>query len=82
MYWRVVEFLEEGSVEAVPLAWIVSPSECCWPPYSDQKLKKAISGSEAPGNMWKRYKIRIIGEIYGCISLGNSIYFLIINNCR
>lgn len=64
MYWKVVHFLKDESVEAVPTSW-VNGNECYWPPLNGMKLKAAISKGEDPAESWEAHKIRVIGGIYG-----------------
>ncbi|KAG5867947.1 hypothetical protein JTB14_020467 [Gonioctena quinquepunctata] len=67
--WRVVTFLEEDTVEAVPISWIRSPNQCLWPPFSGQKLKTAISKCMSPASDWDVHEARTIGEVYGDLSV-------------
>ncbi|CAG9817678.1 unnamed protein product [Phaedon cochleariae] len=61
-YWRVVHFISEDSVEAVPMNWIINKVSCYWP--QQHLLKVAIPKCLPPENSWKIHSIRIIGEIY------------------
>ncbi|XP_076659928.1 uncharacterized protein LOC143363219 [Halictus rubicundus] len=56
--WTVVQFIEDGSVEAVPTKWIEGEN-CYWPPLQRGRLMTAIKKLEASNNLWTKYKVKI-----------------------
>ncbi|KAL6416924.1 hypothetical protein ACFW04_014765 [Cataglyphis niger] len=42
MSWRVMYFIKENTVEAVPAAWVKDMNGCFWPPYTGLKFKNMI----------------------------------------
>lgn len=67
MEWIVVLFIEENTVEAVPISWL-HDNLCYWPPYTGKRLKQAISICEKPVlGSWPLFKVRQLGHghIYG-----------------
>lgn len=55
--WTVVQFVEDGTVEAIPSNWIQGDM-CHWPPYFHQKLVMAIRKCEALNTCWPTHKIK------------------------
>lgn len=60
--WAIVIFINENSVECVPLNWIVQNNKCYWPPYKGSKLNSAIAICEEPEDNWILHKVRRINE--------------------
>ncbi|XP_045460417.1 uncharacterized protein LOC123686008 isoform X2 [Harmonia axyridis] len=67
--WRVVHFLKEDTVEAVPVSWLRGSNQCHWPPFNRLKLKTAINKCMPPSSNWDVHETRVIGEIYGDLSV-------------
>lgn len=65
MNWRVVHFIKENTVEAVPASWVNGGNGCFWPPYSGLKLRGLIKNCTSPAHDWDLYQYRLIGELYG-----------------
>lgn len=55
--WTVVQFLEDGTVEAVPTNWI-DGNVCYWPPLHGARLMTAIKKLESRSNSWSHHLIR------------------------
>lgn len=60
--WVIVIFVQENSVECVPLIWIIENTKCYWPPYKGSKLKSAIAMCEEPEDSWIVHNVRRINE--------------------
>lgn len=65
MSWRVVHFIKENTVEAVPASWVKDINGCFWPPYSGLKLRTVIKNCTPPAHDWDLHQSRLIGELYG-----------------
>ncbi|XP_029677165.1 uncharacterized protein LOC115243974 isoform X1 [Formica exsecta] len=72
MSWRVVHFIKENTVEAVPASWVKDINGCFWPPYSGLELKNLIKNCTPPSYDWDLYHSRPIGELYGDLSVAKS----------
>ena len=64
--YSVVHFVEENSVEAVPVIWLSADKKhCLWPNAKDKKsIRRLKKKSSPPGSDWTTYAIRILGT-YG-----------------
>ena len=70
MMYAIVEFVEEGTVEAVPRSWVhvstslgVDDQKCCyWPPsYTKQsRLTKMVRDCQEPDASWDVHHIRVL----------------------
>lgn len=60
--FAVVEFLEEQTVECIPLLWIAEDKSCAfWPGFvSRMKLRKAVKLEIPPEPKWKSFAIKIM----------------------
>ncbi|XP_076234998.1 uncharacterized protein LOC143179588 isoform X2 [Calliopsis andreniformis] len=56
--WTIVEFVDDGSVEAVPSTWIQN-DVCHWPPLPQNRLINAIKKCEPLQLSWPRHKIKV-----------------------
>lgn len=56
--WTVVQFIEDGTVEAVPTNWI-DGNVCYWPPLQQGRLMTAIKKLERHSTSWSQHLIRI-----------------------
>jgi len=65
MSWRVVHFIKDDTLEAVPASWVKDINTCFWPPYNGLKLKNLIKNCTPPADDWDLYQSRLIGELYG-----------------
>lgn len=66
MEWKIIHFLVDNVVEAVPSAWVFD-DVCYWPPYKGSKLTQAISSCISPiFGEWEMCQIRqlVNGQIY------------------
>ncbi|CAH0555033.1 unnamed protein product [Brassicogethes aeneus] len=61
--WVIAKFFDENTVEAVPEKWFTAATTCCWPPYSGNRLKKAILTCEEPQSNWQPNKARLLTKI-------------------
>lgn len=57
--WTVVRFEDENVVEAVPTTWI-SNNTCYWPPYTIEKVLKAIKDHAVCDRSWTSYEVYIL----------------------
>lgn len=67
MRWAVVKFMEENTVEVVPLLWYVNDrEECFWPPLNTKKSKIAnfIEKCQEPLSDWVVCHAKLLGK-YG-----------------
>jgi len=60
--WYIVKFLEENSVEAVPVNWFKDLNHCYWPPYKDTVVAEAIRLNEVPSKSWKLYNCKLLSK--------------------
>ncbi|KAL5234629.1 hypothetical protein ACI65C_002039 [Semiaphis heraclei] len=60
--WYIVKFLEENSVEAVPVNWFNDLNHCYWPPYKDTVVAEAIRLNEVPSKSWKLYNCKLLSK--------------------
>ncbi|XP_050517960.1 uncharacterized protein LOC126892471 [Diabrotica virgifera virgifera] len=58
MSWTVVQFLEDGTVEAVPTGWIQG-DKCHWPSLPTLKMQNAIRKGETLNTCWPSHSIKI-----------------------
>ncbi|XP_011696582.1 PREDICTED: uncharacterized protein LOC105455171 [Wasmannia auropunctata] len=56
--WTVVRFKDENVVEAVPTNWIAS-GKCYWPPYTKEKILKAIKDHIDFDSSWTSYEVYV-----------------------
>ncbi|XP_076279875.1 uncharacterized protein LOC143208866 [Lasioglossum baleicum] len=56
--WTVVQFLADGTVEAVPNSWLEG-DKCYWPPVHKSKLSNAIQQCELPQPSWEYFSVKI-----------------------
>ncbi|XP_076280996.1 uncharacterized protein LOC143217812 [Lasioglossum baleicum] len=56
--WTVVQFLADGTVEAVPNSWL-EDDKCYWPPVHKSKLSNAIQQCELPQPSWEHFSVKI-----------------------
>lgn len=56
--WTVVQFLNDGTVEAVPSNWIQGEI-CHWPSFAHQKLITAIKKCEPLNTCWPSHNVKI-----------------------
>ncbi|XP_044765613.1 uncharacterized protein LOC123321893 isoform X2 [Coccinella septempunctata] len=66
--WRVVHFLQEETVAALPIQWVMSENACRWPTFTGLKLRTAISKCSQPDESWPIFECQLLGEIYGDLS--------------
>lgn len=66
MPWIIVHFIEENTVEAVPINWLEG-NQCYWPSLNSKRCREAIQACHEPEHDWILYKIRKLGggRIYG-----------------
>ncbi|KAL6416925.1 hypothetical protein ACFW04_014766 [Cataglyphis niger] len=69
MSWRVMYFIKENTVEAVPAAWVKDMNGCFWPPYTGLKFKNMIKNCIPSSYDWDLYHSRLIGELYRDLSV-------------
>uniref|UniRef100_A0A1Y1K0U2 DUF4806 domain-containing protein n=2 Tax=Photinus pyralis TaxID=7054 RepID=A0A1Y1K0U2_PHOPY len=57
--WRVVKFLKDQTVEAVPNSWVLENKMCYWPPtsFTREGLLLALKNHTAPTEDWPIYKV-------------------------
>lgn len=72
--WAIIKFPhEEDSVAAVPTSWL-NGNICYWPPWSQEKVIKAIKNSTPPESTWQNHSfLPLRNNIFG----KNFSYFLI-----
>ncbi|XP_032688775.1 uncharacterized protein LOC116852460 isoform X2 [Odontomachus brunneus] len=63
MSWRVVHFIKEDIVEAVPASWVKEINGCFWSPYSELKLRTLINNCAPPAHDWDVHQSRLIGDL-------------------
>lgn len=56
--WTIVIFLEENTIEIVPVKWIVNEHMLCYWPDEKNHLGSRINNCEVPGENWRVFKIR------------------------
>lgn len=56
--WTVVQFSEDGTVEAVPSLWI-EDDLCYWPSYTQPKMMSAIRRCEPLDKCWPTHRVKI-----------------------
>ncbi|XP_076293883.1 uncharacterized protein LOC143215555 [Lasioglossum baleicum] len=57
--WTVVQFIEDGSAEAVPTNW-VERDKCYWPLLPQNKVRKAIKNSVQRNNgLWSQHHVKM-----------------------
>lgn len=56
--WTIVQFVEDGVVEAVPSTW-VQDDKCHWPLLTKDNLKNAIKECKPLNTSWPSYKIEM-----------------------
>ncbi|XP_076644982.1 uncharacterized protein LOC143354612 [Halictus rubicundus] len=56
--WTVVQFVADGSVEAVPTDWI-QRNNCYWPPLQQSRVAKAVKQLEPRGESWSQHEVKI-----------------------
>lgn len=65
--FAVVEFLNENTVEAVPLSWVIEDKRgkqlCYWPGnMSGVEIKNYVKVSHIPDGSWPRYTVKILAR--------------------
>ncbi|XP_076301573.1 uncharacterized protein LOC143219513 [Lasioglossum baleicum] len=55
--WTIVEFVQDGTVEAVPSLWIIR-DYCHWPLLSKSRMMKAIKACEGVNTCWPKHAIK------------------------
>lgn len=60
--YSIVEFINDGSVQAVPSEWVVGLTSCLWPKVSFHKVTKMTQSNALPEENWESHKIRILGR--------------------
>ncbi|XP_076276989.1 uncharacterized protein LOC143207420 [Lasioglossum baleicum] len=55
--WTIVEFVQDGTVEAVPSLWIIG-DYCHWPLLSKSRMMKAIKACEGVNTCWPKHAIK------------------------
>ncbi|CAH0547083.1 unnamed protein product [Brassicogethes aeneus] len=60
--WVIVKFPKENCVEAIPNNWLIGDSSCYWPPYSGNRLKKAVLICEEPGTNWEIIDVVVLSK--------------------
>lgn len=65
--FAVVEFLNENTVEAVPLSWVIEDKRgrqlCYWPDnMSGVEIKNYVKVSHIPDGSWPRYTVKILAR--------------------
>jgi len=62
MKYAIVEFIDNQSVEAVPVRWLTEEEDmCCWPP-STRNFSSLVKNMAHPADDWVQYKIRVLGK--------------------
>lgn len=66
--WTIVQFLDDGTVEAVPSTWIQG-DKCHWPSLSQLKTQAAIKNSQSLNTCWPTHQVKIFrngtfGKLY------------------
>lgn len=56
--WTVVQFFDDGTVEAVPSLWIQG-DVCHWPSYAQPKMMSAIRKCVPLNSSWPTHRIKI-----------------------
>jgi len=67
MRFGLVEFVEDSSVDVVPISWLAD-DKCFWPPYRAERLLNAVKKSEEPLQSWPKYSVRVLG-LFGMYEL-------------
>jgi hypothetical protein len=63
MSFAVVEFVEDKSVDVVPLVWLADDGLCYWPPYRALRLTAAVRKCETPNTgAWSQCRVRVLGR--------------------
>lgn len=63
--YAVVEFVEDKSVDVVPLVWLTVDNMCYWPPFRALRLTAAVRKCEMPNReLWSQCTVRVLGR-YG-----------------
>ncbi|CAH0549539.1 unnamed protein product [Brassicogethes aeneus] len=62
MSWKVVKFLNEDQVEAVPTSWITEDLEYCYFPRETENFKKAIRQCFPVKPFWKKYAVEVLSR--------------------
>lgn len=74
--WTVVQFIDDGTVEAVPSVWIQGDL-CHWPTYSPPKLHAAIRKAEPLNTCWPSHTVKIFrNATFGKFSVEITTFFL------
>ena len=59
--YALIHFQECDRVEVIPSKWLISCSECWYPPYeSTSQIVRAIQTQKAPEENWVAYAIKIL----------------------
>ncbi|XP_076295808.1 uncharacterized protein LOC143216543 [Lasioglossum baleicum] len=59
--WTVVQFVKDGTVEAVPSNWLEG-HKCYWPPLKKSKLLNAIKNTETPRTTWDHFSVKLFNH--------------------
>jgi len=78
--YSVVYFIEENTVEGVPMSWVKENGTCAWP-LNHINARKLIENKYKPNTKeFKFYKIRVLGTNISELILLNLFLFWILNN--
>ncbi|XP_076285091.1 uncharacterized protein LOC143211370 isoform X1 [Lasioglossum baleicum] len=55
--WSIVQFVKDGTVEAVPSAWLLN-GYCYWPSLPPNRLANAIKKCEEINTGWEKHKVK------------------------
>ena len=56
--WTVVQFVDDGTVEAVPSTWIQGDM-CHWPSFPAAKMITSIRKCESLNTCWPTHKVKM-----------------------